>query len=242
MAVPFFNRIRKALITNDRGILDGFIDYHSHILPGVDDGVRTLDDSLRILREYDRLGVAEVWITPHVMEDYPNSTERLKERFSELKETYDGSVKLNLASENMLDGLFMERLENDDILPLKDRVLLVETSYFNPPMGLYEILKEILNRGYKPLLAHPERYNYMDAKCYEHIQSMGIPMQLNILSLTGFYGKTVRHKAMDLMKKSTYSYVGSDLHNIGQIKLLKNVFTNNRFRTCLGGEDYDHRL
>ena len=154
--------------------------------------MQTMDEALEILAEYERLGVREVWLTPHVMEDIPNSTDGLRERFAELQAAYKGKVELNLASENMLDRLFEERLQKDDLLPWgKDgKHLLVETSYFNPPMGLNNILLRIKAKGYYPVLAHPERYLYMRRDEYERLKSMDIKFQLNLFSLTGLYGKT----------------------------------------------------
>ena len=151
---------RKKQTLEESGFFRGFTDWHCHILPGVDDGVQTMDKALQILTEYERLGVKEVWLTPHIMEDVPNTTQHLRERFAELQAAYRGSVVLNLASENMLDNLFEERLNKNDLLPIgKDgRHLLVETSYFNPPMGLQNILLRIKAKGYIPILAHPERY------------------------------------------------------------------------------------
>ena len=126
----------------DSGIFEGFTDWHSHILPGVDDGVRTVEEALEILRLYEELGVKAVWLTPHIMEDIPNTTAHLRERFAELQATYTGPITLHLAAENMLDNLFEERLEKNDLLPLGENGnhLLVETSYFSPPMGLSNIL------------------------------------------------------------------------------------------------------
>ena len=145
---------RKRQTLAQSGFFRGFVDWHCHILPGVDDGVQTMDEALHILAAYERLGIREVWLTPHIMEDIPNPTARLRERFAELLAAYKGNVVLNLAAENMLDKLFEERLEQGDLLPLgKDgRHLLVETSYFNPPMGLDDILRRIQAKGYYPLL------------------------------------------------------------------------------------------
>ena len=139
------------------GFLHGFIDWHCHILPGVDDGVQTMEEALEILAKYDELGVKEVWLTPHIMEDIPNATQHLKERFIELQAAYKGSVIMHLAAENMIDNLFGERLENNDLLPIGESgsYLLVETSYFNPPMGLYDIIQRIKAKGFFPILAHP---------------------------------------------------------------------------------------
>lgn len=207
---------RKKQTLEESGFFRGFTDWHCHILPGVDDGVQSMDESLQILTEYERLGVKEVWLTPHIMEDIPNTTEGLKMQFAELKATYQGSVMLNLASENMLDNLFEERLRNDDLLPIgKDgRHLLVETSYFNPPIGLNNILLRIKAKGYYPVLAHPERYVYMDESDYKRLKSMNIKFQLNQFSLFGLYGKEVQKRAKTLKRQDMYDYIGTDLHGI----------------------------
>ena len=143
----------------ESGLFEGFTEWHCHLLPGVDDGIKTPEDSLKALRLYEAAGIRTVWLTPHVMEDMPNTTAALRERFDELKRAYQGNIELHLASENMLDALFEERLEANDFLPIgvEGTHLLVETSYFNPPMDLTGILKRIQSRGYYPILAHPER-------------------------------------------------------------------------------------
>ncbi|MCH5320101.1 MAG: hypothetical protein J1E38_10505, partial [Paramuribaculum sp.] len=128
---------KKSLI--DTGVFEGFTDWHSHILPGVDDGIPTMEDALAVLEEYERMGFKKVWLTPHVMEDYPNTPEDLRKRFEELKANWKGNVELALASENMLDNLFEERLESNDFLPIgKDpsstRILsLLCPGLWNPP-------------------------------------------------------------------------------------------------------------
>ena len=111
---------RKTVTLAQSGILKGMTDCHSHLLPGVDDGVETLDESLEILAEMEKLGVKKVWLTPHVMEDIPNKTVALQQKFRELKQSYNGTMELNLAAEYMLDNLFEKRLEKDDLLPLEE--------------------------------------------------------------------------------------------------------------------------
>lgn len=209
---PFRKRISLA----DSGIFRGFTDWHCHLLPGVDDGVRTMEESLQILSLYEKLGVNEVWLTPHIMEDIPNTTTFLKARFEELKNAYQGSIALHLASENMLDNLFEERFAKNDLLPLgKDgKHLLVETSYFNPPMGLSNILLRIKSKGYTPVLAHPERYNYMDESDYRQLKGLNVKFQFNLFSLAGAYGAGVRKKAGWLMKNGFYDLAGSDMHGL----------------------------
>lgn len=198
----------------DSGIFQGFTDWHSHILPGVDDGVRTMDEALEILALYERLGVKTVWLTPHIMEDVPNTSAQLKARFGDLKTAYKGTIRLHLAAEYMLDNLFKQRLEENDLLPLgeKEYYLLVETSYYNPPANLYGLLDEIKSKGYHPVLAHPERYGYMTGMGYKALKDTGVRFQLNIFSLVGAYGKEVQGKAEGLLKKGYYDLTGTDTH------------------------------
>ncbi len=208
-----------------KDLLDGFTDFHSHILPGVDDGVCTMQESLDILHIYEDWGVKAVWFTPHIMEDIPNTTVRLKERFAEVLQTYSGNIQLHLAAEYMLDQVFEERIENNDVLPLGEsgNHLLVETSYFSPPMGLRQTLQRILSKGYYPMLAHPERYLYMDNSEYRSLKEMGVKFQFNLFSLGGLYGKTVKKKAEWLSKNNLYDICGSDTHNIKGMDWMKKM-------------------
>lgn len=197
-------------------LLTGFTDHHSHILPGVDDGVKKMEVSLKVLERYEQLGIAEVWCTPHIMEDIPNTTEKLQARFAELCEAYQGPIKLHLAAEYMMDALFEERLEQGDLLKLGDEgnQLLVETSYFTPPMDMDKILLRIKQRGLYPMLAHPERYVYMNKERYTELKDKGIRFQLNLSSLAGAYGSEAKDKALWILKKEYYNLVGSDLHSL----------------------------
>ncbi|MDE7161115.1 MAG: capsular biosynthesis protein [Muribaculaceae bacterium] len=203
------------------GILNGMTDWHSHILPGVDDGFRDMESSLEVLRLYDELGIRKVWLTPHIMEDYPNTTDFLRGRFSELQEKWDGHVQLALASENMLDSLFEERLSKNDLLPIGDRGdhLLVETSYFNPPMGMDDIIDNIFQAGYFPLLAHPERYRYMGDDDYRKLRDKGVKFQINYCSLAGQYGDTARKRAEWLLKNGMAEVTGSDVHRLDTLSM-----------------------
>lgn len=211
---------RKQVSLKDSGIFRGFTDWHCHLLPSVDDGVQTMQESLQVLSHYEELGISEVWLTPHIMEDIPNRTEDLKQRFMELNAAYQGNITLHLAAENMLDNLFEERLAKNDLLPLgkEGKHLLVETSYFNPPMGLDNILLRIKSKGYVPVLAHPERYVYMDESDYRQLKGMNVLFQLNLFSLVGAYGTGIRKKAGWLMKNGFYNLAGSDTHDLAVLE------------------------
>lgn len=202
------------------GIFNGWTDRHSHILPGVDDGIQSIKDSLAILTMYEQMGVKKVWLTPHIMEDCPNTPEKLKVRFEELESAYQGKIELSLSAENMMDELFVKRLEQGILMPYGDNQdeLLIETSYVQPPMGMEGILRDIRKAGYTPVLAHPERYLYMDAEKYENIKEMGVKFQLNVTSLIGAYGKQVKERAEYLLNEGYYNYSGSDAHSYHAIQ------------------------
>lgn len=196
-------------------LLINFTDHHSHILPGVDDGVKKMETSLKVLERYEQLGISDVWCTPHIMEDIPNTTEKLQARFKELCEAYQGPIKLHLAAEYMMDALFEERLEQGDLLTLGNdgNQLLVETSYFTPPMDMDSILRRIQQKGLYPVLAHPERYVYMNKERYTALKNKGIRFQLNLSSLSGAYGSEAKDKARWILKQDYYNLAGSDLHS-----------------------------
>ena len=203
-------------------MLDGFCDCHCHLLPGVDDGVQERDETMQILEVWASLGVKEVWLTPHIMEDIPNEPVALRKRFETLTGTITGTIELHLAAEHMMDGPFSKRLEKGDIMPFDNEKLLVETSYYTPPMNMGAIIERIKEKGYEPLLAHPERYQYMDDSDYKMWKQRGVLLQLNLPSLVGAYGPMVQRKAEWLLKEGMYDYSGTDTHSAVQMKMFLN--------------------
>lgn len=205
--------------------LNAATDWHCHILPGVDDGVQDLEESLAILDQYEHAGYTTVWLTPHIMEDFPNTTDHLRQTFERLCQAYTGPIKLNLAAENMLDSLFAERLESGDVLPIGDsRTLLVETSYFSAPFRFRQTLDKIKSKGFFPMLAHPERYTYInDMKTYRELKEKGVRFQLNLMSLCGHYGPHVRDKAIQLLNAGMIDHCGTDLHRREHIEIIRTM-------------------
>lgn len=196
------------------GILRGKTDIHCHVLPGVDDGSPDADHSLDLL-DYmaEDLGFKEVWFTPHVMADGGNTAARLQARLDEFLPLYEGDIKIHLASEYMMDQGFRERLHTDP-LRLGKSHLLVETSYMSGPHDLYKILEDVWNCGFHPLIAHPERYMYMDMDDYNELKSNGYEFQLNFMSLSGYYGPVPKEKAERFLSEGMYDFTGSDLHHL----------------------------
>ncbi|MDR0538243.1 MAG: hypothetical protein LBH04_09450 [Tannerellaceae bacterium] len=198
-------------------------DIHSHLLPGVDDGIRTMEDSVAALEYLHEIGVKRICLTPHIMEDLPNNTpENLQARFQELKATASVRPELNLAAEYMLDAAFKEKL-NDELLTMPEKHVLVETSASTPPPGLADILYDLALSGYIPVIAHPERYNYMQPKEYGKMKEKEYKLQLNLFSLTGYYGLMPQKKAVDLLKNGLYDFVGTDIH---QLKVFQRALEN----------------
>ena len=211
-----FLKSRKSVIAG--GILSGATDNHSHILYDVDDGVRTVEESLAILSMLEEQGLDTLWLTPHIMEDVPNTTDGLKQRFEELRGVYKGNIKLFLAAEYMIDNLFEQRLESRDLLLHGGDRILVETSTWAPPIDLWGTLERIMKAGYRPLIAHPERYRYMHPSDYKRLHDMGCLMQLNLSSIIGAYGELPQVKAVDLLNRGWYCMFGSDCHRFRAIR------------------------
>ncbi|MCL7763371.1 histidinol phosphatase [Polaribacter sp. Z014] len=209
-----------------------FIDIHSHILPGIDDGAKNLDKSIALISKMRSYGIKNFITTPHVLGDvYPNSSQTIKEKLEEVKAALQKrnitDISINAAAEYMMDEQFSELLENNDILTLKDNYILVEMSYFSAPINLYDILFEIQVKGYKPVLAHPERYGFFhnDFNHYYKLKKAGCLFQLNLLSLTEQYGKGVQKVSEKILKENLYDFVGSDTHHSNHLELLKKIGT-----------------
>jgi tyrosine-protein phosphatase YwqE len=209
---------------------ENFVDIHSHLLPGIDDGAKNLNDSIELITRMRSFGIKNFVTTPHVLGDiYPNSSETILQKLAEVKEELSQKgihdIHISAAAEYMMDEQFLERLQKKDILTLKDDFILVEMSFFNAPINLYDILFEIQLKGYKPVLAHPERYNFYhnDFENYYKLKKAGCVFQLNLLSLTEQYGKEVKKTGEKLLELGMYDYVGTDTHHQRHLDLLQNI-------------------
>lgn len=205
---------------------ENFVDIHSHLLPGIDDGSKNMDESLRLISEMKSIGIQYIITSPHILgATYPNTPEIINSKLKDVNLKLGTNNHIKSGAEYMLDQQFEDFLEEDNLLALKDRFILIEMSYFNAPINIYEILFKIQLKGYTPILAHPERYHFLHNRFEEFIKlkNSGCKFQLNLLSLSPHYGKDVQQTANKLLKENFYDFVGTDVHNIGHIEKLKFV-------------------
>ncbi len=197
----------------------GFVDIHSHILPNIDDGSKSIEETSILLEEMALLGINKCIATPHTMPNvWDNSSDFIQETFLNTKSNLPKNLDQMLhrvSSEYMMDETFIERLQNEKLLAIKDNIVLVEMSYLNPTIDLKNILFQLQIKGYTPLLAHPERYLYYhnSKQDYFRLKELGCLFQLNLLSTIEYYGKSVTTIADFLLANDLIDFVGSDIHH-----------------------------
>lgn len=202
-------------------------DLHSHLLPGIDDGVQSIQESLDVIKGFKNLGYKKLITTPHIMYDfYKNDADiiqtKLKEVQLAIKEESIG-IEIEAAAEYYLDEYFLELINSDvKLLTFGNNYVLFELSFMSKPMILKEAIFNLQTKGYKPVLAHAERYLYYHKNINEltELYDTGVLLQLNLLSLSGFYSKEVKKMASKLIDSNMISFIGSDCHNANQLSFL----------------------
>lgn len=210
--------------------LEGFVDIHNHILPDIDDGAKNVEESIELIKAFGEFGVKNFICTPHIMHNYYDNTPKtIKSSHKKLKKelTLHGleNVKTKKAAEHMIDANFETILESDKVMPLGDNHILIEMSYLQPSINFEIALKKVQEKQLFPVLAHPERYVYLhkDFDKYLFYKSMGVKFQLNMLSLTNYYGKEIKKVASKLLELGLYDFIGSDAHNLRHLKNIKEL-------------------
>ncbi|MFC0181220.1 Tyrosine-protein phosphatase YwqE [Pseudarcicella hirudinis] len=208
-------------------------DIHSHLIPGIDDGCVDMESSIQCIERFIALGYKKIITTPHIMADvYPNTPEIIKEGLANLQNELNNrgiSIEIEAAAEYKIDDLFVDLLEKDNLLTFGDKHILVEVSFVAAPVNMDAVLFSLLTKGYKPILAHPERYNYWAGQMavFEKIRSMGCYLQLNLMSLSNHYGPRARKTALELLDKGYIDFFGTDVHRPADLKLLEAVLHSN---------------
>ncbi|WP_422080627.1 tyrosine-protein phosphatase [Ulvibacterium sp.] len=215
--------------------LRGFVDIHNHILPGIDDGAKNVEDSIEIIKELSSFGIKRFVATPHIMHDYyPNNPGTIAGALNTLRaallERGIADIVIEAAAEHMIDSNFESLLEMEETIPLKEDYLLIEMSYLQPSLNFEDSTDKIMSKGYFPILAHPERYVFLskNTKRYSEYKKKGILFQMNLLSLGDFYGNEVKRNALSLLENGHIDFLGSDVHHLNHIKALKEIKISER--------------
>lgn len=216
--------------------LNSFPDMHSHIIPGIDDGVNNTKHAIYIIRRLLEFGVNRYTATPHIMADvYPNTPETINKALTKLNiklnEQNLEHVLVKAAAEYMLDSNFDSLLDTKELLTLNnEKYLLVELSYFQPPINLENTIRKIVSSGYKPVLAHPERYSFYhnNFDYYKKLKEIGCAFQVNVLSLSNYYGKNVRKTTFRLLNEGLIDFMGTDIHHAYHTRELTNMVVSKK--------------
>ena len=215
-------------------------DIHSHLLANLDDGVKSHDEALLIIKAFQDLGFTKAITTPHIMSDYyRNSPDGIREQYKNLQSYLrekNISFEIEVAAEYYFDETLLELVHsNQEIMTFGDRYILFETNTFSEPLMLDELIFQFKVKNYKPVMAHPERYQYLQNN-FDRIEDLinrGVYMQINSLSLTGFYSKPIQHFANQLIDKKMVHFLGSDCHTPQQAQQLKKCLSQKYFKKAL---------
>jgi protein-tyrosine phosphatase len=220
---------KKQTHTLPQGYFPITTDIHSHILPGIDDGSPNIETSLQLIDGLIKLGIKQSIATPHIIGDmFRNNADTINTALQLLRKTLEESnidFKLHAAAEYMMDDYFINLLESKTpLLTLKDNIVLTEFSYAEKPYNASNMAFSLITDGYLPILAHPERYAYYhnDLKQYDKLKDLGFLLQVNLLSLTGYYGKPVAKAANYIIKNNLASFTATDLHHERHMQALSN--------------------
>lgn len=214
-------------------------DVHSHLIPAIDDGSASLEQSLQLIKGLNDLGFKKLITTPHVISDfYQNTTEKINKGLVLLQDAVKKAninIEIDVAAEYYLDYDFRKKLDEEKMLTFGTNYLLFELPFYNKPQVLDEAIFKMQTLGYTPVLAHPERYTYWynDFEAYNDLKNRGVLLQMNINSLVGGYSAQAKKTAEKLITNNMVDFVGSDTHNQHHIELLKRSLGNKYLNTLI---------
>jgi protein-tyrosine phosphatase len=204
-------------------------DIHSHFIPGIDDGSPDMETSITLIKKMQELGYSKVITSPHVMSDfYQNSSKTILRGLADVRaelKVQNINMEIEAAAEYYIDYEFEQKIGKEKLLTFGDNYILVELSFMQAPRNLFGIIFKLQLEGYKIVLAHPERYNYYTLKDYEEFISRGVILQINLLSLIGYYSPLVKKKTESLINAGIVRLVGTDCHNMNHANLYEKCQT-----------------
>ena len=215
-------------------------DIHSHFIPGIDDGAPHLEASIELLNAMADLGYRKVITTPHSMADgYRNTPEIILGGLEKLRaevRRQGVNIQVEAAAEYYLDHELEQRVVKKEVLTFGDNYLLFELPFISEPAILLNVIFQMQTHGFRPVLAHPERYGfwYNDFNRYETLKERGVLFQMNLIALSGAYGPQTKQIAERLIDAGHYDLIGSDCHNINHIQAIKNTLTRPYLHKLIG--------
>jgi len=238
--ISFFNKKSPKLISDFAHLQ---VDIHSHLIPSIDDGVDTVETALELIKRLQALGYKKLITTPHIMSDmYPNTRADILDGLEKVRAALDAAgidIAIDAAAEYYMDEQFEDLIKDADLLTLPGNRVLVEMSFVSEPPNLFHYIFRMQTKGYKPILAHPERYIFLkkNFEQYHRLKEYGCEFQLNILSLTGYYGKPTQELALKLLKNKMIDYLGTDLHHERHAERLEQLFEDRRVLELISDEE-----
>jgi len=216
------------------------VDMHSHLLPGLDDGLQNIEQTVSFVRRLKEKGYKKLICTPHILSDlYPNNPDTILPKLEQVRKALEENevdIKIEAGAEYMVDIEMETYLKNKKpMLPLGNKLLLIEMSYLVESPNMEQVIFELRMQGYQPVLAHPERYSYYHRQFekYERYVDMGCLLQVNLLSLLGYYSKPVRLIAEKLLKNKMVSLLGTDMHHEKHLAALEELASQKEFYKLL---------
>lgn len=219
-------------------------DMHSHLIPGIDDGAQNIEESVHLIRGLMEMGYEKIITTPHIYQEYyPNTSGIIRSGLEKLKahlQEIGMQIEIEAAAEYFMDEHFEQLLKEDDLLTFGDNNVLVEMSFYYETPKVFDYIFQLCSKGYHPILAHPERYIYyaQEFEKYQQFKDRGCLLQMNILSLIGYYGKPVQQNAMRLVKEDLVDLIGTDLHKDRQLQALKAGLSNSKLVKLLESKEF----
>lgn len=255
----YLNRQKKDFIYQDMGIFSKLfgnktqdskvkvvgklafleVDMHNHILPGIDDGSQSIEQSIALLKGLGRMGFEKFICTPHIMDGvHPNSIRTIEASKDKLLAGLKGRPampEIHAAAEHMIDDGIAALIDSNELCVMPGGYVLIEMSYLQESKALFQTILDIQNLGYQPILAHPERYNYYhyNFNVYKQIKDAGCMLQLNLLSISRYYGVEVKSAALTMIKSGMYDFVGTDVHHERHLTALEDVVAKYPVRELL---------
>lgn len=215
-------------------------DIHSHLLPQLDDGVDSLEESEKIIQQFIGLGYTKIITTPHIMSDFyrnePNQIQKKLNSLNQFLKEKHVDITIEAAAEYYLDEVLMSKVNNSEsLLTFGTKYLLFETNFLTEPFQLNEFIFSVTTQGYRPVLAHPERYQYLvnNFDKVEDLRNRGVYFQVNIPSILGAYSKPIQKLAIQLIDNAWVEFLGSDCHNQFHMEVLKAAFKDKHFKKAL---------